>query len=234
MIFYKFKKPIILVRFTKRLNRFVAQFVSDNNEIIYAHTPNTGSMKGLLVPGAPCLLRNSQNPERKYLYSWIGVKIDNTWVGIDTLLTNKLVEILINNKKIEPLKNFTKILREQKIGEHSRIDLVIFNDNEKTYLEVKNVTLVENNIAKFPDAVTKRGKKHLVELMKKIDEGENSCMVYVIQRDDATSFQPAENIDPEYSQTLKMAYSKGVKIIAVSLSVSPEGLSFVKLLPFKI
>ena len=230
----EFDSPLIRGTLIKRYKRFLADITLENGDQITAHTPNTGSMKGCSEPGSTVWLRDTKNPDRKYPLSWEMVEATpNVLVGINTHLSNSLVAEAIENDVITELQDYDQIRREVKYGEeNSRIDLLLESENKSDcYLEVKNVTLVEGEIAYFPDAVTKRGSKHLRELQAMVKQGNRAVIFYCIQRNDVREVRPADEIDPEYGQLLREAISNGVEAIAYSANISPTGIELVKLVP---
>ena len=136
-------------------------------------------------------------------------------VGVNTLLPNRLVYSALANGEISSLSKYSKIDREVSIGNHSRIDLMLTgNKLPSCYVEVKNCTWVEDGIARFPDAVTDRGRKHMKELARLTGEGHRAAVFFLIQRMDARVFRPARQIDPAYATALKKAADAGVEILA--------------------
>lgn len=232
----KFDSTLIKGTLIKRYKRFLADITLDSGELVTAHSSNTGSMQGCSEPGSPVWLRNTKNPDRKYPLSWemIEAKPD-VLVGINTLLSNSLVAEAINDGTVKELSGYSEIKREVKYGqENSRIDLLLIDQIDQKpdcYVEVKNVTLVDGQIAYFPDAVTKRGSKHLRELREMVEQGKRAIIFYCIQRSDANEFRPADDIDPEYSQLLREVISAGVEAIAYSAELSPTEVKLVKRVP---
>ena len=194
----------------KRYKRFFAD-IEFNGETITTHNPNTGSMKGLLNEGNPVVFTKSDNPKRKLKYTLEGIYSCNYWIYVNTINLNKIVEQAFYDKEIKEFENFSVLKREFKYKD-SRIDFYIEKNNSKFLIEVKNVTLANGNYALFPDAVTVRGKKHLLALANSIDEGYIPYMLYIIAVD-RKKFRPAAEIDNEYAETFKRAVSKGVKIL---------------------
>jgi sugar fermentation stimulation protein A len=212
----------ILVR---RYKRFLADVQFPNGKIITVHTPNTGSMLGCCTPGSRVWLRDTHNPDRKYRYSWELVEVSGgVMTGINTIQANKLVIEGIHSGTITELMGYPSIRTEVGYGkEKSRIDILLESETKPAcYVEVKNVTLVNNGTAFFPDAVSKRGSKHLRELEYIVSEGHRGVILYCIQRNDAHSFSPADEIDPEYGQQLRRAIEQGVQALAYFAHVSPE------------
>jgi sugar fermentation stimulation protein A len=146
-------------------------------------------------------------------------------VGVNTLVPNRLVGKSIEQQLIPEVAQFSKVQREVKIGEHSRIDLLLTGSSgERCYIEIKNCTLVNDGVAQFPDAVTTRGLRHIIELEKLAETGHRCMMFYFIQRMDARLFRPADAIDPDYGRRLRWAAAKGVEVIAYDVQISLQGI----------
>ena len=217
----RFPSPLVRGVLIRRYQRFLAEVRLDDGRLITAHCPNSGSMMGCNVPGREVLLSPADNPKRKTRYTWELIHLPSTWVGINTLTANRLLAETAKGKGIPELGPFDKLLSEVKLG-NSRIDFCLYRGDVALFVEVKNVTLVENGTACFPDAPTARGRKHLQELIDAIGGGHRSAMFYVVQRQDADHFSPAAHIDPAYAQTLRRAHQAGVNIVAYRARVSPE------------
>ena len=156
-------------------------------------------------------------------------------VGINTLVPNQLVFQSVEAEIIEDLKGYNDIVKEIKTGPNSRLDLLLTrNNNEQCFVEIKNCTLVKDGVAFFPDAVTQRGRKHLIELQKLVDSGNRCVMLYLIQRMDANAFKPAYHIDPAYGLELKHAVNKGVELLAYDVYIDLEMISLNRKLPIHI
>src|SRR6185369_4202670 len=155
-------------------------------------------------------LSESDNPARKLPYTWELVHADGCWVGINTALTNRLAREGIEEGMVAELQGYGRIRAEVCYGsERSRIDLLL-EEPGLCYVEVKNVTLIEDGVARFPDAVTVRGQKHLRELMAMVEAGARAVNLFVVQRSDARAVAPADDIDPTYGRLLRQAAAAGV------------------------
>jgi sugar fermentation stimulation protein A len=143
-----------------------------------------------------------------------------------------LVYDWVKEGRLESLRGYTTVQREVKFGD-SRFDVFAENEKERCFIEVKNVTLKDGVYARFPDAVTQRGRKHLETLLEVKRQGMRAVMVFVIQRMDVDLFAPAWNIDPVYAETLIKVYEQGVEVIPVQVKVSPEEIDFYRILPFR-
>ena len=218
----KFKDRLLQGTLVKRYKRFFVD-INYKDKIITAHCPNTGSMMGLLNKGNKTWFSESNNPKRKLKYSLEIIRVEKSLVGINTFLTNKLIYEALKLKKIKSLIKFDNIKTEVKFSNSTRFDFLISNSKEKCLLEVKNVTLLRNEkIAEFPDAVTSRGAKHLVELTNAKKRGFQSFILYLIQRQDCKAFKIAEDIDINYKIAFDKAIKAGVKILCYNCMLSNE------------
>ena len=221
--------PGILVQ---RYKRFLADVILETGETVTAHCPNTGSMRGCCEPGKKVYLSESDNPRRKLSYTWELMELPETLVGINTQIPNKLVQHSIGAGPVDELLGYTFIKPEVKTGDHTRLDLLLSNDRgDECFVEVKNCTLVENGLARFPDAVTLRGQKHLAELERLVLAGKRAVIFFLIQRMDAVSFSPADDIDPAYAIALQQAVDAGVEVVARQANLTIERISMGRSLP---
>ena len=218
----KFNKKLLQGTLIKRYKRFFVD-IKYKNKTITAHCPNSGSMMGLLNKGNNVWFSESDNPKTKLKYTLEIVVVNNKPVGINTHLSNKIVLESLKNKKIKNLTRLTNIKSEEKFSDNTRFDFLISNNKEKCFLEVKNVTLLrQDNIAEFPDAITSRGTKHLKELINAKTKGYNSCMLYLIQREDCKSFKIAGDIDEKYKIAFDDALKNGVKVLCYDCKLNNE------------
>jgi sugar fermentation stimulation protein A len=220
-------------RLIRRYKRFLADIELPDGSVVTAHTPNTGSMAGCNRPGSKVWLRECGS-HRKYPLSWELVEAEpGVLVGINTGLTNHLVREGVENGTIEELQGYSRVRSEVRYGgENSRIDLLLeANDAGRCYVEVKNVTLVENGKALFPDAVTARGTKHLRELGEMVRQGHRAVIFFCVQRGDAAEVRPADAIDPGYGRALRAALAEGVEALAYRADVAPNRVELVRRLP---
>ncbi len=224
--------PLITGRLIKRYKRFLADVELESGEKVTVHCPNSGSMKGCAVPGSQVWLSESDNPKRKYKYTWDLIKIPQTMIGINTLLPNKLVKQSIENNLIKELSGYEHVRAEVKTSSHTRLDLLLESEaKEKCYVEIKNCTLVEDGMAMFPDAVTTRGQKHLDELEYLVSQGHRGVIFFLIQRMDARAFKPAEMIDKVYAEKLKKVVKNGVEIITRDTVIDTQVIRIRNVIP---
>ena len=230
----KIEPKLIHVKFVKRYKRFFTDIIL-NKKKITVHCPNSGSMLGLLNQNNDAWISKSDNPNRKLKFTLEIINDKKSNVGVNTHRANRIVEEALLNKKIVELNKFSSIKREAKFSKETRFDFLLENKNKKAFLEVKNVTLCrKNNISEFPDAVTSRGRKHLVHLQDAIKQGYESYLLFLIQREDAEILKIANDIDSEYFKEIKKAKKNGVKIIAYSCKVKENEISITKNIKVKM
>jgi sugar fermentation stimulation protein A len=215
----------------QRYQRFKADVKQRNGHIVTAHCPNSGSMMGCSEPDRPVYISRHNHPKRQLKYTWEMIEMPTSLVGINTWVPNQLVKASIIRKKIRALRGYETIRTEVSYGQNSRIDLLLESGEKRCFVEVKNCTLVEDGVAYFPDAVTSRGLKHLVELQKELRKGSRCVMFYLVQRMDAKRFSPADHIDPAYGQELRRAFRNGVEILVCDVFLNLEGISINRRLP---
>lgn len=226
--------PGILI---KRYQRFLADIELTTGEKITAHCANPGKMLGLSEPGFRVMVSRSNNPQRKLAYSWELVEAKNqhqaTWVGVNTSLPNQVMKLALENRIFPQLGDYIIVKPEVRYGQNnnSRVDFLLTGNSKNCpiYVEVKNVTWADGNVARFPDAVTTRGQKHLQELIRIVAAGERAVMLYFINRNDCTFFAPGDSIDPVYGNKLREAIACGVEILPCRFEPSPLGLKFLGL-----
>lgn len=212
--------------FHNRINRFIGK-VYINNELVNVHIPNTGRMKELLVKDAKVLVRRVNDSKRKTKYDLLMVYKDNELVAIDSRLPNTLLYNGFTKKEIDYFTDYYDVKREVNFG-NSRFDIGLIGNRTNTLIEAKCVTLVENKVAKFPDAPTERGVKHLRELIKAKEQGFEAGVFFIVQRKDANVFIPNWDMDTEFSLELNNAYKKGVIVKAIKCKVTMNSVSLYK------
>lgn len=229
-----FDQPLVPGTLIRRYKRFLADVEMTDGTVVTAHTPNTGSMLGCCTPGSKVWLSESDKPGRKYRHGWELVEAaPEVLVGINTGLANHLVSEAVTGGVITELQGYAGLRREVPYGnESSRIDLLLEDGpRPDCYVEVKNVTLAEDSVAWFPDAVSKRGSKHLRELEAVSRQGGRGVIVFCVQRGDASEFRPADHIDGEYGATLRRALDGGVEALAYRARVSDRCITLETPLP---
>ena len=224
----EFTKSLIKGKLVKRYKRFFAD-IKVNKEIVTAHCPNTGSMKGLLDEKNDVWISKSENPKRKLKYTLELIKAKKNLVGVNTHLANKIVHHGLSNNLISELKNSRNIKAEVFFNTETRFDFLIEKNQSKIFLEVKNVTLSrEENIAEFPDAITSRGSKHLKTLIDATNDGYKAYLLFLVQVEKMKYFKIAKDIDSEYYQNYLLAKKSGVKFLAYRCKISSKKIEIEK------
>jgi sugar fermentation stimulation protein A len=190
-------------------------------------------MLGLLRPGQAARLSRQDRPSRKLRYTLELLRVGRSWVGVNPILANRLVAEAIADGTIAELGGYGSLRREVAFGRRgSRADLLL-SDGPRghCWIEVKSATLVEEGRASFPDAVTARGRKHLLELGDAAAAGERAVIFFLAQRPDVHAFAPADRIDPDYAEALREAARRGVEILAYRIGVGPRRIAVSSPLP---
>jgi sugar fermentation stimulation protein A len=209
----------------KRYKRFLADVQLDNGSLVTVHCPNSGTMRACSQPGRPVYLSYHDNPKRKLKYTWEIIHMPDSLVGVNTMVPNRLVKQSIEEGLVDELNGYDRVRAEVKTSDGSRLDLLLEKERGRNcFVEVKNCTLVEGSNARFPDAVTTRGRKHLLELQRLVSEGNRCAMFFLIQRMDADSFSPADDIDPIYGEELRKAHQNGVEILVYDVFIDLDGI----------
>ena len=227
----------------KRYKRFLADVQLDSGELVTAHCANTGPMTGVLQVGGRVRLRHAPSPTRKLAWSWEQAEVpgatgEPVWVGINTALPNRLVRATIEAGLLAPwLGPVAAIRAEVTYGANrrSRIDLLLTPTEEATdprpiYVEVKNTTWTDGNLALFPDTVTERGQKHLEELMGVLPEA-RAVLLPCLSRSDVQRFAPGDSADPRYGELFRQALAAGVEVLPCRFGFNARGVHWLGVVP---
>ncbi len=218
----EFTKSLIKGKLIKRYKRFFTD-VKIGKEIVTAHCPNTGSMKGLLDEGNEVYLLPNNDPKRKLKFGLEIIKSRKNLVGVNTHMANRIVEHGLNNNLINELKNNDNIKPEVFYNKETRFDFLLEKKSQKTFIEVKNVTLFRNkDTAEFPDAPTARGIKHLLTLIDAIKKGYETYLIFLVQIQNMKYFKIAKDIDEEYYKNYLFAKKAGVNFLAYRCNISSK------------
>ena len=218
----EFTKSLKKGKLIKRYKRFFID-VKLENKVVTAHCANTGSMKGLLDEGNDVYLTPNDDPKRKLKFGLEIIKSRKNLVGVNTHLANKIAEHALNNNLVKELKNNDLIKPEVFFNKETRFDFLIEKNKQKSFVEVKNVTLFRNkNTAEFPDAITTRGSKHLLTLIDAIKKGYKTYLLFLVQIQNMENFKIAKDIDPEYYENYLLAKKAGVNFLAYRCNISSK------------
>ena len=218
----EFTKSLIKGKLIKRYKRFFTD-VKLGKEIVTAHCPNTGSMKGLLDEGNEVYLLPNNDPKRKLKYGLEIIKSRKNLVGVNTHMANRIVEHGLKNNLVNELKNNDIIKPEVFFNKETRFDFLLEKKGQKMFVEVKNVTLFRNkDTAEFPDAPTARGTKHLLTLIDAIKKSYKTYLIFLVQIQNMKYFKIAKDIDEEYYKNYLIAKKAGVNFLAYRCDISSK------------
>lgn len=209
--------------FIDRPNRFIANVLIDG-KYERVHVPNTGRCDEILIKNAKIYLEKSNNPNRKTAYSLRSAYKGDLLINIDSQIPNEVVYNSISSNKISELVNVDYLKREVTYG-NSRFDMYYEKAGKKGFIEVKGVTLENDGLSMFPDAPTKRGAKHVVELTQSQEEGFENYIFFLIQMEGITKFKPNKYMDGDFTNVLIKAKKKGVNIIAYNSIVTKDTIN---------
>lgn len=244
----KFDPPLRSAILIKRYKRFLADITLPSGETTTIHCANTGAMTGCATPGDTIWYSTSDNPKRKYPFSWELSTTQKTaansehHICINTQRPNQLVEEALNGGVIKELVGFNSLKREVKYGqENSKIDVLLtYDDAPDTYVEVKSCTLLDESINNvhgqgfFPDAVSTRGQKHLRELAEMAESGKRAVLLFAVMHSGITQVEPAAHIDKKYALLLADAVKKGVIVLCYRAEFINDEVYLSKKLPFQL
>ena len=224
----EFTKALIKGKFVKRYKRFFVD-VKLNKEVVTAHCPNTGSMRGLLDEGNQVFISKNDDPKRKLKYTLEIIKAKNKLVGVNTHFANKIAYHGLSNNLIKEVANNDNIKPEVFFNKETRFDFLIEKNNQKIFVEVKNVTLIRTeNIAEFPDSITSRGSKHLRTLIEATKNRYKSYLLFLVQIEGVENFKIAKDIDREYYENYLLAKKAGVIFLAYQCKISSKEIKIEK------
>jgi len=218
----EFTKSLVKGKLIKRYKRFFTD-VKLGKEVVTAHCPNTGSMKGLLDEGNDVYLLPNNDPKRKLKYGLEIIKSRKNLVGVNTHIANRIAQHALENNLIKELKNSDLIKPEVFFNKETRFDFLIEKNKQKSFIEVKNVTLFRSkDTAEFPDAVTSRGTKHLLAFIDAIKKGYKCYLLFLVQIQNMEKFKIAKDIDKEYYNNYLIAKKVGVNFLAYRCDISSK------------
>ncbi|MDR3358499.1 MAG: DNA/RNA nuclease SfsA [Desulfovibrio sp.] len=236
-------------RLIRREKRFLIAF-AHKGQTLWAHTNNSGGMLGLARPGLPVLVSPAPGRKRKLPFTLELVSLNGPeapagdpfyplpadppgggWAGVNTLTPNRLLRAAFENGRLPFAGGYTRLTAEAAY-KNARLDALLTGPGmPPLWVECKNVTLVEDGAAAFPDAVTARGQKHLRLMAELVRTGARAVFFYCVQRADAACFAPADYIDPDYAALFYAALDKGVEVYPFIAPAGPKGCGLGRLLP---
>ncbi|MCH7598206.1 MAG: DNA/RNA nuclease SfsA [Myxococcales bacterium] len=221
----------------RRYKRFLADIETSEGEQITVHCPNPGAMTGCATPGSQIRCSTSDNPKRKLRHTLEMIRVGRSWVGLQPMHANRLVKCALEAGAIAKLRGYREVRPEVVVHGGSRLDFLL-NDHpsrrEPLYIEVKSVTLADRGVARFPDAITTRGRRHMDTLAQLHRQGARAVVLFIVQRVDCSSMEPADAIDPEYAKALRRACASGVEAIAMQARVTSRTIQLEHELPVRL
>ena len=224
----KFGEKIVEGIFLERPNRYLARVEISGKETL-AHVPDPGRLPGLLLANRKIRLVYQPSEKRKTDYTLVLVWNGSIWVSVFPAFANSLVSNALKEKNLPFLNGYSSFGSEVKAG-NSRFDFHLSFSKKEAYVEVKSVSLVEDGIGKFPDAPTKRGMKHVQELIEFSEKGYQAAVLFVSQRQDTQSITCNDKIDPDFCKWLRKAENKGVELYGMNCKVTPTTISLNKVI----
>ncbi|GMT48524.1 MAG: sugar fermentation stimulation protein [bacterium] len=225
-------KRLLEATFISRPNRFLA-IIELGDKQLETFVPNSGRMKELLIDSIPVLVWENGHSKRKTVYDLIAAWNEGEWVCIDSRIPNQFLYELLSQKELSEFTRYPNITKEVTYR-NSRFDFFLDGRDKGCFIEAKSCTLVEGSVALFPDAPTKLGTKHLMDLISAVKEGYESYMIMIIQRSNAKSFSPNKKTDPEFASAMKQAVNKGVGVLALSTILKNQEILFHQRVEVKI
>jgi sugar fermentation stimulation protein A len=231
--------PLVTGRILKRYRRFLADVLLDDGRSVTAHCPNTGSMRTCWAPGAPAQLSHSDDPRRKLRWTLERVDMGRGWVGVHTGRVNAVVAEALAAGRVGGLQGYAVLRREVPLRLEGlppgRLDVGLFaGEGADALIEVKNVTLLEGECLRFPDAVTARGRKHLDLLLAAREAGWRTVMVFALNRPEGRCFAPAWEVDAAYAQRLAEVAAAGVEVRALRIRHDPGAMVVAGEVPWRL
>jgi sugar fermentation stimulation protein A len=212
-------------RLQRRYKRFLADVQLTSGEIVVAHCPNTGAMRGCQQPGSKVWLSRSDNPKRKLPWTLELVEDNAGLVCVHSALANSVAEAALREGVFPQLSGFDRLQREVKLGARTRLDFKLEAQPGPIWVEVKAVSwCVDGGLGQFPDAVSVRARKHVQELASLVSADCRAALIFCAFHSGIQRIAPAAEIDPAYAEALSCAVEAGVEVYGLGLEISPQGL----------
>lgn len=225
----RFDTPLVQGRLIRRYKRFLADIALPDGREVVAHCPNPGAMLGLADPGLEVWVEPNDDPRKKLRWGLRLVRVPSgALVGVDTGAANRIVAEALAKAQVPGLAG--DVRAEVPDGAGSRLDFRV----GETFVEVKSVTLRRDEMAEFPDSVTKRGAKHLDALAALVSQGHRAMMLYLVQREDCQALRIARDLDPAYAARFGAARNAGVQMVCHGTHITPHGIEFGAALPVEV
>lgn len=223
---------LVEAEFVERPNRFLSR-VRIDGKIYDSHVPDPGRLKELLFPGARVLVEPKTGENRKTKFATVMVYSGDELISINSQLPNRFVRHCLDNSLLPEFQGWVVKKQEYTFGK-SRFDFLLEKEGREKLLEVKSATLVEDGIARFPDAVTSRGRRHVLHLAESIKSGRSAAVLFIVQRSDALSFEPHWGRDPQFAKALEHSVKNGVELVVYTTKLKPDSMTLRSSIPYKL
>jgi len=228
----RLEKGLIEAEFVSRPNRFLSR-VRIDGQIYDSHVPDPGRLKELLFPGARVLVAPRPGEHRKTRFATLMVYSGDELISINSQLPNDFSRHCLDHSLIPEFAGWRVKKQEYTLG-NSRFDFLLEKDGMEKLVEVKSATLVEDGIARFPDAVTSRGRRHVLHLAESITDNRSAAVLFIVQRSDAVAFEPHWGRDPQFSEALGQAVKGGVELLIYTTRIQPGSITLGKRIPYDL
>ncbi len=215
--------------FKERKNRFLGS-VKIGNETVEVHVRDPGRLNEILYPGNEVLLKRAENQDRKTDWSLLAGRVDEHWVFVNSGYHRAITERILEKHRLSPFERIEGYQAEKKLGK-SRIDFLLKKDDRDIWLEVKGCTLAEDGTALFPDAPTKRGKRHVEELIQVKDKKTDAALIVLVFRPDAKCFSPNKKTDPDFTAVFERGVEEGLSVHPISLKYTEDKIYYIGEIP---
>ena len=223
---------LIEAEFVARPNRFLSK-VKIKGELHDSHVPDPGRLEELLFPGARVLVEPKSGAERKTKFATVMVYSGTELISINSQLPNRFVRYCLDAKLIPEFADWQVKKQEYTLG-RSRFDFLLEQAGREKLLEVKSATLIEDGVARFPDAVTARGTRHVHHLVESITPQRSAAVLFIVQRSDAESFEPHWDRDPKFASALRAAVAAGLELVIYTTHLEPDAMTLGKRLSYDL
>lgn len=221
-------------RLVRRYKRFLADVELEGGEVRTVHCPNPGRMLGTKAPGSRVRCSTHDSPTRKLRHTLEMIRVGRSWVGLHAARANAIAARALARDAYSPFAGYRTLDREVATAEGSRFDFRLSDPRDRgpvCWIEVKSVTLCEKRAARFPDSVTDRGRRHLEHLLARHHDGDRAALLFIVQRADADSVAPADEIDPAYGEAIRAVARSGVEVHALGATLRADRIYLDRILP---
>lgn len=229
-----FPSPLLKGILVKKYRRSIVDVRLEDETLVTAHCPTMGIMNAVPDTGRPVMLSDSGLETRRHRLTWELIDIDGTWVGVNSSVPRKVLVESIQQRLIPSLKGFSEIQVDATYGHRNKIDVMLQGMEHNCFINTFHVNWVENDVALFPDTPSPRMTKSILQLAEIAQQGHRSVAFFFVQRGDAKSFRPAEEVDKGFLKAMLAAQSAGVESMVYQAHITPQAITLGKPLPHSL